>query len=363
MRTGEITITLLDENAGDAAPDALAARILAWYDQNHRQMPWRVSPGEHAAGTRPNPYHVWLSEVMLQQTTVATVDAYFRGFVTRWPDVQALADAPREQVLAAWAGLGYYARARNLHRCAIAVADRPAARFPETEVELRKLPGIGPYTAAAIAAIAFDQPATVLDGNVERVMARLHADENPLPGSKETLRSYAATLTPQQRPGDYAQAVMDLGATVCTPRRPLCGQCPWRTPCLAHAAGIAERLPLKTPKPAKPVRHGTTYLAFDDAGRILTERRPDTGLLGGMLALPTTEWAENAPNGAPPLPADWQSVGEVRHTFTHFHLRMVVMWAQVEKLPAGAMDPREAVAAMPTVFVKACRMARSLAVS
>jgi A/G-specific adenine glycosylase len=339
----------------------MAGLILAWYDRHHREMPWRISPAAQAAGVRPDPYHIWLSEVMLQQTTVATVGSYFTAFTARWPDVRALAEAPLDQVLAAWAGLGYYARARNLHRCAVAVAALPGARFPETEAELMALPGIGPYTAAAIAAIAFGRAATVLDGNVERVMARLHAETGPLPGIKKRLRAHAGNLTPFERPGDYAQAVMDLGATICTPRRPACGLCPWRDACRGRAGGIAEALPVRAPGKPKPVRHGTVYLALDGVGRVLTERRPESGLLGGMLALPTTDWSVNAPDPAPPFAADWQPAGEVRHTFTHFHLRLAVLWAPVERLPDKAPAAAEAEAAMPVVFAKASRMGRAAA--
>ena len=343
----------------------LAALILAWYDRHHRTMPWRVPPAARAAGGRPDPYHVWLSEVMLQQTTVAAVGSYFTTFTTRWPDVRALAGAPLEAVLAAWAGLGYYARARNLHRCAVAVAARPDRRFPETEAELVRLPGIGPYTAAAIAAIAFDRPATVVDGNVERVMARLHAETDPLPGGKNgvkaRLREHARALTPLQRPGDYAQAVMDLGATICTPRRPACGLCPWRSACRGREAGIAETLPRRAPKRARPIRHGTAFLALDGAGRVLTERRPERGLLGGMLALPSTGWAASPPDPAPPFKADWRPAGEVRHTFTHFHLRLAVLWTRVEVLPGEAPPAAEAEAVMPTVFAKASRLGRAAA--
>ena len=346
--------------------DPLASLVLGWYDRHHRAMPWRVPPAARAAGVPPDPYHVWLSEVMLQQTTVAAVGSYFTAFTTRWPTVRALAEAPLEAVLAAWAGLGYYARARNLHRCAVAVAAQPGGRFPEAEAELMALPGIGPYTAAAIAAIAFDRPATVLDGNVERVMARLHAETDPLPGVKARLREHARALTPLQRPGDYAQAVMDLGATICTPRRPACGACPWRDACQGRAAGIAETLPRRAPRRTKPIRLGTAFLALDRAGRVLTERRPERGLLGGMLALPSTGWAECPPDPAPPFKADWRPAGEVRHTFTHFHLRLAVLWTRVEVLPTGvgpaeAPPAAEAEAAMPTVFAKASRLGRAAA--
>ncbi|MEM9098479.1 MAG: A/G-specific adenine glycosylase, partial [Pseudomonadota bacterium] len=266
--------------------------LLEWYDRHHRTLPWRISPADRLAGAVPDPYRIWLSEVMLQQTTVAAVKSYFEAFLARWPRVEDLAAASNEDVMAAWAGLGYYSRARNLHACAKKVAARGG--FPTTAEELIKLPGIGPYTAAAIAAIAFDEPATVMDGNVERVMARYFAVTDPLPGSKETLRAHAARLTPRARPGDYAQAVMDLGATICTPRRPACALCPCRPSCQAHADGIAETLPQKAPKKVKPIRRGAVYIA-QSASHVLTERRPEKGLLGGMLALPSTDWAEAEP--------------------------------------------------------------------
>jgi A/G-specific adenine glycosylase len=348
-------------NCGDPGPGEMAGLILAWYDRHHREMPWRISPAARAAGMRPDPYHIWLSEVMLQQTTVAAAGGYFTAFTTRWPTVAALAAAPLEDVLAAWAGLGYYARARNLHRCAVAVAARPGRCFPDTEAGLMALPGIGPYTSAAIAAIAFDRPATVLDGNVERVMARLHAETGPLPGIKQRLRAHAAVLTPPQRPGDYAQAVMDLGATICTPRRPACGACPWRGACRGRALGIAEKLPARLPRQVKPVRHGTAFLALDHRDGVLTERRPERGLLGGMLALPTTGWEDSPPDPLPPFAADWRPAGEVRHTFTHFHLRLAVLWTRVRTLPRDPRPIAEAEAAMPTVFAKACRLGRAAA--
>jgi len=338
----------------------LSDRLLAWYDRHHRSLPWRVPPAARNAGARPDPYHVWLSEVMQQQTTVAAARSYFAAFTTRWPNVEALAAAALDEVLAAWAGLGYYARARNLHRCATAVA-AAGGRFPDTEDGLRALPGIGPYTAAAIAAIAFDRPATVVDGNVERVMARLHAETAPLPEVKQRLRAHAAALTPAERPGDYAQGVMDLGATVCTPRRPACCLCPWRPACRGQAAGIAKTLPARAPKSAKPVRQGTAFLALDREGRVLTERRPPRGLLGGMLALPSTDWAETEPDPAPPFAADWRVAGEVRHTFTHFHLRLAVLWTRVGHLPGDVRPTEEAEAAMPTVFAKASRLGRTAA--
>jgi A/G-specific adenine glycosylase len=335
-----------------------AAALLRWYDRSARDLPWRVGPAARAAGRRPDPYHVWLSEIMLQQTTVAAVAPYFAKFLSRWPDVAALAAAEDDAVMAAWAGLGYYARARNLLKCARVVADAHGGRFPDTEDGLLQLPGIGPYTAAAIAAIAFDRAAAVMDGNVERVMARLHAVETPLPQAKPVLRDHAARLTPAARPGDYAQAVMDLGATICTPRAPACGICPWMDPCAARRAGIAAELPRKTPKAAKPIRHGIAYLAMRPDGAVLLERRAPKGLLGGMMGLPGGDWTETPSNATPPLQADWTDAGaEVRHTFTHFHLRLRVLTARVADAP-GRFFPRAEVEGdlLPTVMKKAARI-------
>ncbi len=346
----------------EAAAADLAADLLDWYDRHARTMPWRVPPGDRRAGVRPDPYAVWLSEVMLQQTTVAAVRDYFRRFLARWPTVTALAAAEDGEVMAQWAGLGYYARARNLLKCARVVAAEHGGRFPETREALLALPGIGPYTAAAIAAIAFDEPACVVDGNVERVMARLHRVETPLPAAKPELTALAAALTPRKRPGDYAQAVMDLGATVCTPTSPACGICPWMTPCAARAAGVQASLPAKTPKKPKPVRHGIAYLARRSDGAWLLERRPDQGLLGGMLGWPGGGWGDQA-SEAPPLPADWRDPGaEVRHTFTHFHLRLALRIAEVPRdavpltghfVAPGDFRP----ASLPTVMRKAYDLA------
>ena len=310
----------------------LSTTLLDWYDRHAREMPWRVGPADRAAGMRPDPYRVWLSEVMLQQTTVAAVRDYFVRFTIRWPSVDALAAAPDEQVMGDWAGLGYYARARNLLKCARVVTDEHGGQFPDTYDALLKLPGIGPYTAAAISAIAFDQPETVLDGNVERVMARLYDIHDPLPGSKPALKDKAAALTPVRRPGDYAQAVMDLGATICTPKSPACGICPICTPCRSRVAGTQPDLPRKTPKKPKPTRFGHVYIARRRDGAMLLERRPDKGLLGGMLGWPGSDWSDNPPE-APPFPADWTVLpGEVRHTFTHFHLILRIWTAE---LPQG----------------------------
>lgn len=307
--------------------------LLAWYDAHAREMPWRVGPTARAAGVRPDPYRVWLSEVMLQQTTVAAVRDYFRRFVALWPTVEDLAAAEDAAVMGEWAGLGYYARARNLLKCARVVADELDGRFPDTHEGLLGLPGIGPYTAAAISAIAFDRPETVVDGNVERVMARVFAVEAPLPGSKKELARLAETLTPRHRPGDYAQAVMDLGATICTPRSPACGICPWMRDCAARARGMAAELPRKAPKAAKPVRRGIAYLARRPDGAWLVETRPDKGLLGGMLGWPGSEWAEIAPDHAPPVVGNWSEIGEVRHTFTHFQLILTIMACQTDAPP------------------------------
>ena len=298
------------------------ARLLGWYDAHARVMPWRVSPADRALGVRPDPYRVWLSEVMLQQTTVAAVRAYFLRFTERWPTVADLAATADAEVMGEWAGLGYYARARNLLACARAVVALHGGRFPGNRDALLTLPGVGPYTAAAIAAIAFDEPATVVDGNVERVCARLFAHETPLPAAKSALTQFAALLTSPTRPGDHAQAMMDLGATICTPRSPACGICPLMPLCAARAKGIAADLPRKTPKPAKPTRQGTVWVARHPDGRILCETRPPKGLLGGMPGFPGDGW-DGIP-GSPPLQADWQVVGEVRHTFTHFHLILQV---------------------------------------
>lgn len=307
-----------------------SAELLAWYDENAREMPWRVRPLDSIAGVRADPYRIWLSEVMLQQTTVAAVKDYFIKFTTLWPTVQDLAAAKDAEVMAAWAGLGYYARARNLLKCARSVVSDFDGVFPTTRVELETLAGIGPYTSAAIAAIAFGRSEVVVDGNVERVMARVFAHQVPLPESKPALRKFASRLTPKVRAGDYAQAVMDLGATLCSPRNPNCETCPWRSKCRANTMGIAADLPKKTPKKPKPTRFGTVFLAQRTDGAWLLEQRPDKGLLGGMLGWPGNDWSENPDLAVPPISTNWTSINsEVGHTFTHFHLKLTVQVAQV----------------------------------
>ena len=263
-----------------------AAVLLAWYDRHARKLPWRVGPKERARGVQPDPYRVWLSEIMLQQTTVAAVKPYFDAFIARWPDVAALATAPREEVMKTWAGLGYYARARNLHACAEAVMRDHGGRFPETAAGLKALPGIGEYTAAAVAAIAFDEPVAVVDGNIERVIARLFAIDTPLPAAKKEIRARQQEMTPQARAGDYAQAMMDLGAAICTPKRPACALCPLVEACVAHARGEEETYPVKAEKAVRPTRHGLAFVAIRADGAVLLRRRPDKGLLGGMAEVP-----------------------------------------------------------------------------
>ena len=340
-----------------------AERLLSWYDHSRRDLPWRAKPGEEA-----DPYRVWLSEIMLQQTTVPAAAPYFRAFTERWPTVRDLASAPLDDVLVAWAGLGYYARARNLYKCAQVVANERGGRFPDREADLLELPGIGAYTAAAIASIAFGRKATVVDGNVERVIARIFAVEEPLPNVKPKLRALAATLTPDERPGDYAQAMMDLGATVCTPRKPKCMLCPWAEWCEARAAGIQEELPRKAAKADKPTRRGVAYWLLNPDGAVLLRRRAEDGLLGGMTEVPSTSWGAAAPTDSAvereaPLAAPWRRLpGMVRHTFSHFHLELGVVaakagdgWQRAEGLwvPVDRLGGQ----ALPSVMMKVVRHA------
>ena len=330
--------------AADLHNHDYASALLAWYDRDRRILPWRAAPG-----FAPDPYRVWLSEVMLQQTTVKAVLPRYADFLRRWPDVAALAAAELGEVLAAWAGLGYYARARNLHACAREVVERHDGRFPATEAELRALPGIGDYTAAAIAAIAFGARATPIDGNIERVVARLFAVTTPLPAAKSEIRTLAAALTPDERAGDFAQAMMDLGATLCSPRRPACGLCPVVSGCEGHAQGSAETLPYREEKAERPTRRGVAFVALRDDGAVLLRERPLKGLLGGMLETPSSPWTQRGDSGSPalghaPLEASWREVpGLVEHTFTHFHLELSVYFAEVSgeaELKAAAHPER-----------------------
>ena len=337
-----------------------AHKLLSWYDRHHRELPWRVSPSAATAGKRADPYHVWLSEVMLQQTTVQAVKPYFTKFLERWPKVTNLAAAPSEDVMAAWAGLGYYARARNLKKCAEAVANDHHGIFPDTEEGLRALPGIGDYTSAAVAAIAFNRPSAVMDGNVERVISRLYAIDAPLPGSKPEMKARVRELTPTDRPGDFAQAMMDLGATICTPKRPACALCPFRDDCLALAEHEPERFPVKAAKKEKPVRVGAAFVAVTENGEILLRRRIETGLLGGMTEVPTTAWTARIDGGTDidhaPFDSDWHPCGAITHVFTHFELRLSVFRTRIPagKEPTGWWVPIEKLddEALPTVMKK-----------
>jgi A/G-specific adenine glycosylase len=342
----------------------VAGPLLAWYDRHARTLPWRVSPKARARGVKPDPYRVWLSEVMLQQTGVTTVKPYFDEFVSRWPTVGDLAAASRDDVLKAWAGLGYYARARNLKACAEVVAREHRGVFPDTVEGLRALPGIGDYTAAAIAAIAFDIPAAVVDANVERVVARLFAIREPLPAAKKTIRSRQAELTPQLRAGDYAQAMMDLGSAICTPKKPACALCPINEDCAAFAEGRQEDYPARGEKAERPVRRGAAFVAVREDGAVLLRTRADTGLLGGMTEVPGSAWGDEPGSvGQAPFPADWRAAGAVVHVFTHFRLELSVYCARhvrMAKVPAGfwwsalASLPGEA---LPSVMKKAIEAA------
>jgi A/G-specific adenine glycosylase len=318
--------------------------LFAWYDRHRRTLPWRAPPGRRA-----DPYHVWLSEIMLQQTTVKTVGPYYARFLARWPDIGALATAPLEDVLKAWAGLGYYARARNLHACARAVVELHGGKIPASEAALRTLPGIGAYTAAAIAAIAFDESTSPVDGNIERVIARLYAVTTPLSAAKPEISRLARALTPPQRAGDFAQAMMDLGATICTPKNPACALCPWNQSCVAHRRDEPETFPRRAPKREGALRRGAAFVARRADGFVLVRTRPEKGLLGAMTEVPTTAWSkdfddsqslEDAPvfSGTKPRKRiAWRRIaGVVRHVFTHFPLELTVYAAE---LPAHTPAP------------------------
>lgn len=328
--------------------------LLRWYVVDKRQLPWRALDGE-----TPDPYRVWLSEIMLQQTTVAAVKPYYEKFTSRWPDVRALAAADEAEIMAAWAGLGYYARARNLIACARQIASEHGGRFPDEEAALRALPGIGRYTAAAIAAIAFGRRAVAVDANVERVVSRLFAVGEPLPGARERIHVLADSIVPDRGAGDFAQAMMDLGSTICTPRNPECGRCPLAFRCAARIEGRPEDYPVKAAKAAKPRRRGIAYwLEHDD--HVLLVRRPSRGLLGGMLGLPTGAWGGAAtPGEGAPIAADWTEAGSVDHVFTHFALNLSLLCAtapgRIEAGEAATWWPVERLgeAGLPTLFARA----------
>ena len=342
----------MDKPLGD-----LQLLLLDWYDRNQRVLPWRARFGEIM-----EPYCVWLSEIMLQQTTVATVKGYYEEFLERWPKVYDLASAELDDVLHAWQGLGYYARARNLHKCAGMVVGQLGGQFPSEEKALLALPGIGPYTAAAIAAIAFDRIATPVDGNIERVISRLYRVSVPLPKAKLAIKRRAEELTPSFRCGDYVQALMDLGATICRPKNPACSVCPWQRACLAFKVGDPEKFPKRLPKSKRPIRYGVVFWLEDERGRVLLRRREERGLLGGLMEIPSTEWVEKAWQDeeaidVAPARIDWRPLsGMVRHTFTHFHLELVVFkgLSDEEPVPEGVWCEFERLDehALPTVMKK-----------
>jgi A/G-specific adenine glycosylase len=351
--------------------DAPSAKpLLDWYDRHHRDLPWRVSPPMAARGVTADPYRIWLSEVMLQQTTVQAVKRYFTNFLVRWPTVVDLANAPTDDVMAAWAGLGYYARARNLKKCAEAVARDHGGVFPDSEERLKSLPGIGDYTAAAVAAIAFNRQSAVMDGNVERVISRLYAISTPLPTAKPLMKQKVALLVPADRPGDFAQAMMDLGATICTPKRPACSLCPFRGWCETLRLHDPEHFPVKAARKEKPIRFGAAFIAVTGGGEVLLRRRIESGLLGGMTEVPTTGWTARldgeTSEAAAPFAANWDACGTVIHVFTHFELRLSISrtaraariqmddgwWEPVTNLEAQAL---------PTIMKKAIATAIPLA--
>lgn len=312
---------------------SFAHRLLEWYDVHAREMPWRVPPHDHAQGVRADPYHVWLSEVMLQQTQVATVKDYFLKFINKWPTIFDLATSDQEDVLKAWAGLGYYSRARNLKKCADVVVAEYDGKFPSTFEELKKLPGIGDYTASSIASIAFDKPVAVMDGNVERVISRHYRIETYFPDAKPQVKEILANILDKENPGEFAQACMDLGATICTPKRPACSLCPINEDCFGFKHQDAEVFPYKKPKAQKPMRKGAAFIIQNSVDEIFLCKRSDTGLLASMTQVPTTDWNSRQDGSADiseaPIAADWKEAGIAKHTFTHFHLELTV-WKAIK---------------------------------
>jgi len=339
-----------------------STKLLHWYDRHHRVLPWRISPSEQASGIRPDPYRVWLSEIMLQQTTVEAVKSYFVKFIERWPTVQAMARASEDDILRAWAGLGYYSRARNLKKCADAVVRQHDGNFPGSAAALKELPGIGDYTSAAIAAIAFGEAVAVVDGNVERVISRLYTIDTPLPAAKPEIRALMGQLTPIDRPGDFAQAMMDLGATICTPRRPACAICPLNDDCMALKSRDPEEFPVKAPKAEKPIRTGAAFIAIADDGSVFLRKRKDEGLLAGMTEVPGSPWTARIDGDttidAAPFPARWTASGSITHVFTHFELRLSVYRSEnVSKAASSdgwwSLPTELSEEALPTVMKKA----------
>ncbi len=332
----------------------LSDQLLDWYHEQARDLPWRLGPKARAAGAVADPYRVWLAEIMLQQTTVPHATRYYLEFTKRWPKVSDLAAAADEDVMAAWAGLGYYARARNLLKCAREVTALGA--WPVTADALQKLPGIGPYTAGAVAALAFGRRSAAVDGNVERVFSRLLASKGEWASEKSRIRGIVEDLVPADRPAEFAEALMDLGATICTPKSPNCLLCPLQEHCEGRVEGDPSRYPIKPKKTAKPTRQGHVFIMLDQNGRVRTERRPDKGLLGGMLGLPTSDWQDDL--GVPQFPSDanWQDCGEVRHVFTHFALYLKV-WRAEDQIDGQSTALEAAADALPSVFAKALNLA------
>ncbi|MFK4824156.1 A/G-specific adenine glycosylase [Paenochrobactrum sp. BZR 588] len=340
----------------------IAQSLLRWYDRHHRVLPWRITPEQSAKGVKADPYKVWMSEVMLQQTTVEAVKAYFLKFTQNWPTIEDLAAADDDDIMRAWAGLGYYSRARNLKKCAELVVSQHDGRFPINAAELKKLPGIGDYTSAAIAAIAFNQPEAVVDGNVERVVTRLYALTTALPQAKAQIRELTAAITPEDRPGDFAQAMMDLGATICTPKRPACALCPLNNDCLALKSHDPEHFPVKAPKKERPVRLGAAFVAEANDGSILLRKRTEKGLLQNMAEVPGSVWNSRIDGStdlsAAPFPADWRNAGMITHIFTHFELHLTVYHttgADKRQVNDGWWSAADALngEALPTVMKKA----------
>ena len=318
----------------------IAPKLLKWYDTHGRKLPWRVSPKESLNGIKADPYHIWLSEIMLQQTTVKAVEPYFKSFILRWPNIKNLAEAKDEEILEAWAGLGYYRRAHNLIQCARMVVEVHKGLFPKEEKLLLQLPGIGPYTSAAIRSIGFNKKATVVDGNVSRVISRLFAINTPLESSQKTIQYHAGNLVPSTRFSDYAQALMDLGSQICIPRKPRCSDCPIKKVCKSCIIGLETQIPYNTQKKARPIRYGYVFVTLNKDNNIILERRPEKGLLGGMLCFPSSEWKHSKDlEFSPPFNADWQTVNEpVTHIFSHFKLNLKIAYSFINFTPKGYIN-------------------------